>query len=175
MMIKNTIYPEFNKQVAEWFCATDFQPILLCIHEGTHLFFARECGYEPQVYGPSDESFYRKGVGWRRLLGSVDCPPPEILLTADILSIGKFHFGPAYIEERMFGEDRWKEVWDRATGDFENYHNWRRNYWRRIDRDVSPANNRKAVYSDFDRAEFRERLMSAAREYETRVFGTQIN
>jgi hypothetical protein len=171
-----TIDAEFGEQLSEWICSTNLQHVMLCIHEGTHLLYARMCGYEPEVYGPSDKTFYRKGVGWRRTLGSVDGPPPEIFLTADVLIIGKFFLGPAYIEEKLLGEDHWKEIWNRARGDFEKYRNWRRQFvGDMLDAEGLPllscAKIRKAVYKDFSEPTFRQRLILAAREYERRVFG----
>jgi hypothetical protein len=170
---------EFGEQVSAWIASTDLEHVMLCIHEGVHMVYARDCGYEPEVYGPSEDEFYVPRVGWRRTLGSVDGPPPEIKLTTDILWIGKFYLGPAYIEEKLLGEENWKEIWDRARGDFEKYRNWRYQCGGDLPGAdgvelLSCAKIRKAVYADFAQPAFRRRLWAAAREYEARIFGTEI-
>jgi hypothetical protein len=170
----------FGEQMSAWLCSSpSLNHVILCLHEGTHLLYSRAVNFEPKLYGPSEEEFYIHRIGWRRKLGAVERPSLGILLTADILLIGKYYLGPAYIEERLLGEDNWKEIWDGARFDHAGYHDWlrQRSYIVGDTHDaqgenlVSPAKIRKSVYADFSKPEFRQRLLTASRDYESFLKG----
>ena len=166
MIYKNLIDHEFGKQIADWICWTSLEHTRLMLHEGTHLLSARMAGWEPEVYGPAEDS-----------QGSVGAPPFELYLTAGVL-IAKFYIGPSMIEDVIFGEGIWKQIHHVSSFDFESYHRWKYRIGNPLDRDSEEVFSvravRKSVYADFARPAFRSLLICAAREYEQRV-SAQVN
>ena len=179
---EKNINTEFHEQIRSWMahppprtspCTTGFDHVMLCLHEGTHLLYVRDAGFEPELYGPSDEEVYRHGLGWRRQLGAVEVLPPEISLSADIVLVGKSFFGPVHIQEKFLGADWKKELWDKARGDLANYNNWcvMRGHIVGDVRKTLFDEIRDSIYEDFAQPEFRQRLILASREYESRISG----
>jgi hypothetical protein len=162
---------KFIEQLLSWSDTRGIDHVRLSLHEGAHLLYSRHCGFEPELYGPSDEKIYRHGLGWKRQLGAVECPPPEISLTADVVLVGKLFLGPAYMEEKLRGEEWKKEIWEQARGDLAHYNHWvgmRHYIVGDIHRTLSDE-IRGSVYEDCSCPAFRQRLILAAREYESRV------
>ena len=84
---------QFGGQLLSWISSTSIEHVMLCLHEGTHLLYARACGFDPECYGPSVGELYYPGIGWRRRLGAVESLPHEIALSADVLLVAKQFLG----------------------------------------------------------------------------------
>ena len=144
----------------------------LYLHEGAHLVYSRELGFEPELCGPSidfDETF---GV-FRSLDGSTEGLPREIKMNADPLAVAKQLLGPAFVEEKLLNHYTPEHIWLTAKGDLKNFNNW---YVERLrlKGDVPLLKTeaiREAVYRDCRKPAFRWKLWDAAREFEARVFG----
>jgi hypothetical protein len=168
---------EFEEELSAWIASASPEHVYTCLHEATHMVYKRDCGFEPELYGPDDEPVFYHGIGWRTKLGATEGLPQEISLSADVLLVAKSHLGPAYILEKLRGDEWKKEIWEQARGDLALYNKWyvlrHHNVGDMLDAEghhvLSSAKIRDSVYEDFAQFAFRQRLMAAAREYEATV------
>jgi len=146
---------------------------IICLHEATHLVYARELGFEPRLYGPSvDYDFDTEK--FRRLDSSVQGLPYEIRMNADLVVVAKQFLAPVYVEEKLLSHRTQAEIWADALGDVKNYNNWLVQRLQ-IKGDVHPFSSfdlREATNRDLRSPAFRRRLWGAAREFSIKVFGT---
>src|ERR1700692_327121 len=96
---------------------------IICLHEATHLVYARELGFEPQLYGPSVD-YDSDTEKFRRLDSSVEGLPYEIKMSADPVLIAKQCLGPVYVEEKLLSHRTKEEIWADSRGDLKIYNNW---------------------------------------------------
>jgi hypothetical protein len=172
-------HPDF-KRVAQyhehWFNSHKFdrkQRTIISLHEGTHLVYAREIGFDPEPHGPSVDYDFDTET-FRRLDSSVEGLPYEIKMSADPILVAKFYMAPVYVEEKLLSHRTREEIWEDARGDLKNYNNWfvqRHNLKGDVYPALVPFDLREAVYKDCRSPAFRKKLWDAAREFETRVFG----
>ena len=145
---------------------------ITCLHEGTHVYYMRECGFEPTFYGP--RMFWEAEKSqFTRYRASVETLPVEIQMSADPLLVTKSYIGPIFVEEKMLAHRHADEILRGAQRDIDNFYDW---FCRRHQKkkDVHPKifeDAREAVYKECRKPVFREKLWSVAHEFELKVFG----
>lgn len=171
-----------HERAAEWAEShSDMERFSTNIHEGCHLLYARQVGFNPKCYGPRDDH-YTPGIGWRRVLGGVEGPPFEVKFFADPIGVGCFYLGPRSVEYELheallrgLGEkdsgDSEKEIWEGCLNDLQKFNKWLQQL-ERITGDVYPElllDVQRAVRADYRSPVFHQRVWECACEYERRV------
>jgi hypothetical protein len=148
------------------------QRTIASLHEGTHLFYMRACGFEPNVFGP--------GVGYDSSVKDFflfDCSiqqlPYEIRMSAEPMLVAKCFLGPMYVEEKLLSHRIQEEIEYSSRFDLEQYNKWydQRQQTNADVGDLTADKVRDAVLRDLRRPAFRKKLWDAAWEFEARVFG----
>jgi len=170
--LKRQVDRHFSRFNSPWFDRA--QRSIICLHEATHVVYARMLGFNPRLYGPSVD-FDPDSEKFRRLDASVESLPYEIGMDADPVLIAKYHMGPAYVEAKLLSHRTWEEIWADAQGDLAICNKWAVERERvRGDYLLSVAKTktflRDEVYRDCRSPAFRRKLWEAAREFEARVF-----
>jgi hypothetical protein len=145
----------------------------VCLHEGTHLYYTRECGFEPRLFGPALE-YNPRTKQLRETVGEVQFMPQSISMSFDPVLVAKSILAPRFVLEELTAPYRgYIEVLDEADEDL--YRRW---FAMRseIKGDVSTrlaVHARDAVYKDCRSPAIRRKLWASAREFEQRVFGNK--
>jgi hypothetical protein len=158
---------------SEWFDRK--RRSILCLHEGTHLYFTRLCGFELELYGPS-VSYDPDSEQFVSYDASVERLPDEIEMSADPVLVAKHFLAPAYVEEKLLDHRSWQQIWKMARDDLRNYNRWFCKRYRDKG-DIGPnfPNIRELVHKDCRNPGFRRKVWDAAREFEERVFGLEAS
>lgn len=145
------------------------------LHEGTHLYYTRACGFEPELYGPGVrfDSDGELTMVW----GAVAQLSRELRMSCPVLAVAKTYLGPMFAEDKLVGLANGEQrEWGSAT-DLDNFVKWRVRR-QEIVGDIDPHDElieqtRESVYKDCRSPEFRRNLWAAAWEFERRVYGFQ--
>lgn len=151
------------------------QRTIASLHEGTHLFYTRACGFEPNVFGP--------GVGWdsnAKDFFLFDCSmqalPNEIRMTADPMLVAKCFLAPMYVEEKLLGHRTKEEIEYSSRFDLAQYNKWydQRQKTKNDVSDLTADKVRESVFEELRSPEFQRKLWDTAHEFEARVFGPEV-
>lgn len=142
---------------------------LLCLHEATHVVYARELGFEPRMYGP--EIICDKGT-FHRIDASVDGLPHELKMTAEPLAVAKSIIGPVYTVPILTTETE-ESMWKKCLSDRKCLVRWDCKRQLRDEKEITFEMIRESVHNDCRSPAFRRKLWDAAHEFEARVFGRE--
>ena len=173
--MRNEEFQFHYQKAVEFFNSSEFDRkarTLISLHEGTHLLYARELGFEPKLYGPGIR-YARQTKVFHGIVGAVQALPDTISMTADPIMLAKQLLGPECAQEKLLGFKTTGVLGISSQGDIEDYEKW---FVRRmiakgdlyLELDI---NARDAAYKDLGSPAFRRKLWDAAHEFEERVFG----
>lgn len=152
----------------------DLERFNTCIHEGCHVAYKRDLGFNPMMYGP--HLVYFPVLGWCHANGTVEGLPGFISMNADLVLVGKSLIGPAYLEVMLHGEDQKPGGWKAALkkykfkGDLSHYNNWCVRRHQNGDNINGLASRiRDAVIADYQSVAFHQKIWAAACEYDERT------
>lgn len=146
---------------------------IICLHEGTHLFYCRKLGFEPRLYGPS-VIFDEVSVKFRRLDSAVQGLPHEIKMSAEPLLVAKQFMAPFYTEQKLISGRTIEQMWKDCLGDLRNFNDWatqRQRLLGDVKGIVSMDEVRDSVFKDLRSPAFCRKIWDTAHEFEARVFG----
>jgi hypothetical protein len=162
-------------QSSAWFNSPDFdakERAVLFLHEGCHLVYSRSIGFDPQLsgpgvrYDPDTETF-------SVVDSSLEGLSYEIKMNADPIQVAKVYIGPVHVEEKLLNHRSQREIWADSVRDIETFNKWfSERSQLKGDLHLTSEAIRDSIYRDCRSPAFRRKLWDAAREFETRVFGT---
>jgi len=142
----------------------------LCLHEATHLVYARSLSFEAELYGPMIDLDVETQIIHVRL-AAVQALANEILWAGDPLAVAKQIVGPTFVREKFFKD--WGSEVPFDGMDWRNFDKWF-DLRQRKRGDLGGLTHdaiRESVFADCGGSEFRKMLWDAAGEFEARVFG----